>query len=329
MTFTLFEQTGTSGNDTFTGRNLTASYGLAGDDTFTAQFGAKLVFLVGGDGNDSYVSETGSSIFISDNVGTDSLVATEINLSTAQFATIEGRHLMMMNPDTLTTVYVLDWVSGNGADNYVLGGTAVTNSFLQQNLTSQAGYQGDLSWDSISIDFGFTATDIRGAITTYGTLSSDSDNDALSQISDSSNAVYRFFNPSTGLHFYAGSADEARFVVNSIDSFVFEGRAFGAATSGGEAVYRFYNEGANSHFYTISESERDFVIENISSFTFEGVGYNAHSDPGEGLNALFRFYNESSGTHFYTASEAERDSVIANSSDLAYEGIAYYVEDIT
>jgi peptidoglycan hydrolase-like amidase len=81
----------------------------------------------------------------------------------------------------------------------------------------------------------------------------------FSQITDTS-PVFRFFNPSTGDHFYTISSSEKDSLINDVNSgYKYEGIAFYAYTSkvsGSSPVYRFYNSVNGDHFYTISESEK-------------------------------------------------------------------------
>ncbi len=143
------------------------------------------------------------------------------------------------------------------------------------------------------------------------------------------NGVYRFYNTDTGTHFYSASADERDTVINTLDTFLYEGPAFKAAPApSGETatVWRFLNTDTNVHFFTISESERNSVIDNLPNYHFEGVAYEAYTQPVEDSVGLFRFYNTDSGTHFYTASEAEKAAVEASLPQFHFEGIAFYVD---
>lgn len=142
-------------------------------------------------------------------------------------------------------------------------------------------------------------------------------------------AVYRFLNTLTGVHFFTASAEERDWVQANLPVFQYEGPAFFALPLGGEAltpVFRFYNKVSGTHFYTVSSAERDEVIARFSDvFDFEGVSWHASSQTGAGWRPIYRFFNTQTGTHFYTASTTERDNVRYNLPQYLYEGIGYYV----
>lgn len=140
-------------------------------------------------------------------------------------------------------------------------------------------------------------------------------------------AVYRFFNSSTGAHFFTASAGERDFVINTYPAFAYEGVAFyayGGATAGQSAVYRFFNKSNGAHFYTIDAGERDFVRATYPSFEYEGPIWYAQTGAGNGSTAMYRFFNKSNGTHFYTISQGERDFVQATYPVYQYEGPVYH-----
>ena len=146
--------------------------------------------------------------------------------------------------------------------------------------------------------------------------------------SDDSDAVYRFFNDLTGVHFYTGSEIE-RDAVLELPNFNFEGASYESIdplTGNPEPspVYRFLNQDTGVHLYTISEAERNFVDENLDNFAFEGEAFFAYPTEEEGTIPIYRFFNTTTGAHFYTPSVAERDSVEANLPDFLSEGVAYY-----
>ncbi|CAO3357522.1 hypothetical protein [Azospirillum melinis] len=153
---------------------------------------------------------------------------------------------------------------------------------------------------------------------------------------DAGRPIYRFFNKTTGTHFFTSSEGERDNINANFSSFSYEGPAFNAATATTSApitVYRFFNKRTGTHFFTSSEGERDNVIANSSdTYSFEGEAYKALSSDTTNPNAksLYRFFNKTNGTHFYTASEVERDSIIKTSSaTYNFEGVAYKVLDST
>ena len=144
--------------------------------------------------------------------------------------------------------------------------------------------------------------------------------------------AYRFYNGSTGAHFFTTSTSERDNVVADLSPpFSLEGEAFAVANAfspGLSPVHRFYNAQTGVHFYTISEAERANVVATLPQYSYEGVAYHASQVAGAGLVPFYRFYVPSRGFHFYTATESEKDSIIANlAATYSYEGVGYYVLD--
>ncbi len=140
--------------------------------------------------------------------------------------------------------------------------------------------------------------------------------------------IFRFFNRTTGTHFYTGSPLE-RDIVRENPSFSYEGPSFRAASSSDSQtnpVYRFFDRVSGTHFYTISPVERDSIINNFENYNFEGVAYEAFVQAQPDTIPLYRFYNTVTRTHFYTPSAIERDSLIDNNPNFNYEGVGYYVD---
>ncbi|MCC0179417.1 hypothetical protein I4641_20865 [Waterburya agarophytonicola K14] len=140
-------------------------------------------------------------------------------------------------------------------------------------------------------------------------------------------AVYRFFNNNSGVHFYTANETE-RDAIQELDNFNFEGASYSSVDplSGQPEpvpVYRFLNQDTGVHLYTVSDIERDAVQE-LDNFNFEGEAFFAYESEVDGSIPIYRFFNNTSGAHFYTPSAGERDSVEANLPEFALEGIAYY-----
>ena len=140
--------------------------------------------------------------------------------------------------------------------------------------------------------------------------------------------VYRFFDPTSGGHFYTVDEIEKNFVLENLDNYTFEGATYKTydptTVDGAEEVYRFFNPSTGVHLYTTSEVERDDVIERLDNFTYEGAKFYAFENPVEGSIPVYRFYEPTLGVHFYTPSEFEKDSVMENLDNYNFEGIAYY-----
>jgi len=218
------------------------------------------------------------------------------------------------------------------------GGVTVQASGTAGTFTTQTWAAGGYNLVVPAGDY--TVTFTQGAQTFSTTATVGTDNvkvDALiddmtplttNGTQDSLYDVSRFYNASTGAHFYTANDTERDLVIADNDSFVYEGNAFdsNATPTTGEEVFRFYNTQTGVHFYTISESERDNVIATTPQFDYEGIGYYAFTTEATGREALYRFYVAETGTHFYTASESERDGIIDSLPQYDYEGIGYYVE---
>jgi len=143
-------------------------------------------------------------------------------------------------------------------------------------------------------------------------------------------AVYRFYNPRTGSHFYTASGPERDSVITGLwPSYRYEGVAYEVPDSAGntQPLHRFYNVRTGTHFYTASEAERASVAARLSAiYRYEGVAYQVSPRPVAGSLTVYRFYKPRTGTHFYTASVAERDTVITKlGAAYRYEGPAFYV----
>lgn len=141
--------------------------------------------------------------------------------------------------------------------------------------------------------------------------------------------VYRFYNRTTGAHFYTNSETEKNNILATLPNYTYDGVAFHAADTyapGLSPVYRFYNTTTGVHFYTINEAEKNNILATLPQFVLEGQAYHASLVAGQGLTPLYRFYVPARGFHFYTASEQEK-TTIQNSlgSTYTYEGIAYHV----
>ncbi|MEO8655177.1 MAG: trypsin-like serine protease [Ramlibacter sp.] len=139
-------------------------------------------------------------------------------------------------------------------------------------------------------------------------------------------AVYRFYNATTGAHFFTTSAAERDGVIANYPVFRYEGvgfYAYGTQVAGSSPVYRFYNSQTGRHFYTMSPAERDLVISG-ADFTYEGASWYAQESSGGSATAMYRFYSNEKSAHFYTVSAAEKDWLVQVDSSWALEGIAYY-----
>jgi len=95
-------------------------------------------------------------------------------------------------------------------------------------------------------------------------------------ISVDTKPVFRFYNSSTGAHFYTASSRERDKVIDTLPEYTYEGVAYYIYKNEGvgrRPLFRFYNYSNGIHFYTKSVSERDKIIDNFSNFAYEGIVY--------------------------------------------------------
>jgi hypothetical protein len=142
----------------------------------------------------------------------------------------------------------------------------------------------------------------------------------------SSQRVYRFFNTSTGTHFYSASDAEFINVYGTLANvFHYDGVVYSvdiAPPYPTKPLYRFFNFKNGVHFYTANEAERANVQANLSDrYRYEGVAYRVNTD-SHGI-PIHRFYAPARNAHFYTANMAEIDASL--SKVYHYEGVGYYV----
>lgn len=140
-------------------------------------------------------------------------------------------------------------------------------------------------------------------------------------------AIYRFYNATTGAHFFTSSAAERDGVIAGNPSFNYEGVAFygyGSQVPGSSPVFRFYNTRTGRHFFTITVAERDAVLATMPDYRAEGVGWYAQIASGGDAAPVYRFNNPSRETHFYTITEREKDLILQYDLSWQLEGIGYY-----
>ena len=118
----------------------------------------------------------------------------------------------------------------------------------------------------------------------------------------SSQNMYRLYNPNSGEHFYTANIGEAKNVCSA--GWRWEGVGWVAPTSG-QDVYRLYNSFAGDHHYTLSAHERDVLIS--KGWTYEGVGWRSG-----GSQAVLREYNPNAatGTHNFTLNSGEHANLV-------------------
>jgi len=145
-------------------------------------------------------------------------------------------------------------------------------------------------------------------------------------------AVYRFWSPRLGTHFYTASeAERDRLTKEYPYTWAFEGIGFSAGAVPFDAdlapVYRFWAEKSGVHRYTIDEAEKERLLQQKDIWTFEGVAFYAYPEGRQPPEAqpVYLFSNEVTGGQFYTISVSERNELIKNYPDvLAFRGVGFY-----
>ena len=87
-------------------------------------------------------------------------------------------------------------------------------------------------------------------------------------------ALNRFFQPSTGTHFYTSSPAEYDYV-RTLPQYSLDGVAGKVYTEAGAnrvAMHRFYRPASGTHFYTATDSEVE-AVKQIPGYVYEGVAY--------------------------------------------------------
>ncbi|MGL5942237.1 MAG: hypothetical protein ACRC2S_18060 [Waterburya sp.] len=92
-----------------------------------------------------------------------------------------------------------------------------------------------------------------------------------------SSVIHRFYNPTSGIHFYTGDEVEKDYVRNNLNNYTYEGESYLSVAENfqAEEVYRFFNSQTGVHLYTTSEVEKDFIMESLDNFSYEGIAYYA------------------------------------------------------
>ena len=278
------------------------------------------------------------------------LSVTDVNLDLETFIEIDDAVVFLLSgSDSITGGDLSDVIFGYNGNDLLLGGAGEDSIFggpgndtidggVDRDTVRFVGSRGDYAVEEVAGQVQVTDNaGIGDGVDTVRGIEAYRFSDGeftLSQLLEPETVelgVYRFFNFATGTHFYTANAAERDGVMDTIDSFDFEGPSFRAIDEGdaeSSPVYRFFNTETGVHFYTIVEGERQLVEDTLPQFVSEGVGYSAYAEQVEGSIPLYRFFNTQTSTHFYTPSEAEKDAVIADLPQFSFEGIGYYVDPI-
>ena len=320
--------------------------GLSGDDEILGGAGDDI--LIGGTGNDSLDGQEGADTLIGGQ-GADVLTGQTGDVFNGGTGNDTYNISVDFAADILATQIVDE--SGSGDSLVLTTGTGEESTPINLSLVDpRPGSTGikksgndliiDIDADGIidperDLNIANYFTDDgqlgEGAIEQVANLSSDEilDYTTSESIAEGS-TVYRFFNPTVGVHFYTASEAERDSVQENLsDIYDFEGGSYvgaphdedGDELTGAQPVYRFFNTSTGVHLYTISEVERDAIIDTLPNYNFEGVAYYGYETEQPGTDALYRFYNPVIDAHFYTPSAGERDNVLETLPDYQLEGV--------
>jgi hypothetical protein len=133
------------------------------------------------------------------------------------------------------------------------------------------------------------------------------------QGSPSPSPVYRFYDTSTGDHFYTTDAAEKASIQAHLPAFRYEGSTWATPDKDGDTldVFRFFDSASKTHHFTTSSAERDVILSTLPTFHYEGVAFQSYQDAGAGMITLERFYNSDSRVHHFAASAQESADIRA------------------
>jgi len=127
-------------------------------------------------------------------------------------------------------------------------------------------------------------------------------------------AVYRFWSPILGSHFYTISGTERDTLIKEYpDYWQYEDIAYYAfrAPVGNNLlpVYRFWSLKLGTHFWTISEDERRALNNMPDTWEYECIAFYAYPPGRQALGTLpvYRFWSPLLLSHFYTIRESEKE----------------------
>jgi hypothetical protein len=269
-----------------------------------------------GDGDDVYVAKINESAgdIIQDTKGND----------TIQLLTATGTEVTIsLTQPTLGTIGI-----SKQDDSLIIDIDA--NGIIDPELDlTIAGYFNQLDTKNGFIEqvANFSGDDILSF------LPPSKDSDGENSSDKLGSTVYRFFNPTLGVHFYTADKNERDYVRDNLNNYNYEGESYVTVDpvtgNSPEEVYRFFNSTTGVHLYTTNGNERDYIIDNLDNFAYEDVKFYAYETEVEGTVPIHRFYEPIIGVHFYTPNEVEKTYVENNLSNYTYESIAYYAFPIS
>ncbi len=311
---------GSENADIITGGNLEdVLNGIAGNDAITGGGGNDEIF--GGGGNDTIDGGDGENEIFGGN-GDDVLIVSANQNVFRQASTLTGgagEDTFQLNFNQSPDIVEQQTFAINQITDFTPGEDKIVIRGLESD--AEPVYDSDtgiLSLDDLDIAQLSAGLNIREEDIEVADNNSDTDGESI---------VYRFLDPSVGVHFYTADEVERDEIQNNLPNYEFEGESYrtvDATTGAAQEVYRFFNPSTGVHLYTTDETERDSIIDNLADFEFEGVKFYAYETEVEGSIPVYRFYEPTLGVHFYTPNEAEKNAVQANLANYNFEGIAYY-----
>lgn len=226
------------------------------------------------------------------------------------------------------------------ASDLIVMEQGISGSYIQSVTPS---YHYPTNGYDISVHVGSGAGSIRLTLDADRRPITDAVGNALqadvtsSALAVGADAVFRFYDTSTGNHFYTTSSNEKAQIDANLPAFRYEGIQWGAPETGPE-VYRFFDVITKDHFFTISASERDSIIASPSQeYVYEGVAFHAYGAGNGDLNGasgavtLERFYNKITGVHHFSANADETVSIKSGAQGPGWvdEGPAFAVHPPT
>ena len=187
---------------------------------------------------------------------------------------------------------------------------------------------------------GAVATDAAGNLLDVPSLVSASEA-AVGNFADVTNValtpttidIYRFFDTSTGTHFYTEDPTERATILATRPDLVPEGTNGVGLTAVNPAgndpnavpIYRFFDTTQGTQFLTANMAERDTIIATRPDLVYEPSStFYEHATPQAGDTAVYRYFDSNTGTHFYTDSPTEQATILQTRPDLVLEGIGFY-----
>ncbi len=238
---------------------------------------------------------------------------------------------------TTSTPTMLMFTGRVPTDGSAAGLTVTGVQLNGSTISDPAGNPADLS--------GVTMATTNGGFTVGGGTGSPGSPTNGSVTAGGQSGVYRFFDSSTGTHFFTADVNEKNTLMSSGSAgfrpdLKEEVNNFGAVNpsasgAGAETVYRFFDTVHGTHFFTASQTEANSLKDPGSStyradLVFEAASsFLEHSTQQVGDVAVYRFFDQTYGTHFYTGSQSEFAAITTKGTasyraDLVSEGVGFY-----